>query len=948
MPSVFVGRERELAELVRIGLAAMAGDGAVVLLAGEAGIGKTALLERVLARIGQRGVPVLTGRALADEGVPEFWPWRRVLEQAVQAGVGEPGPDCAPGLGPHLVALRRESELDPVAAVRFRAFERTTRALRAAAEPAGLIIALEDLHWADTATLDLLRYLCGELGGARLLVVGTYREPDGGDVRGLATLAAVGLVHVVRLAPLDVGHVAAYLRSSADNAAVDDSWAVRLHRHSGGNPLFVRELTGLLAREWLRPNPDADLPVPPGLRRVVAHRLASLGDGCRNVLAGCAAIGEEIDIELLTAADQDAAAHLGEAVAAGVLLDDPSRPRILRFSHDVVRQVCYHGLGRSERVAWHGRIAEALQAAEPDETRLAQLARHRIRSAVDGPGRRAAVSACRRAAEAELRRLAFAGAGRWYDEALELSDAGAERCELLLGRAEAAFRDGQVDQALDACTAAMEQAERLGRADLAAASALVVRGIGGEEAGLALAALCERAFAVLGASGEEPDTALEARLLAQHSMALAEGVSVRLAEPISRRAMDLAERSGDPIAVIDALNSRRLVLTGPEGIVELTALGRRMREASALAERPEAALWAHIWRIDAAMQQGLTAAMDAEIFELTKLVERLGWPLARWHLLRVRANRAVLTGRFTEAERLMEAGRTVARQTQDASAQNLFYSALTSLLVLTGATDRYADDFRRIEDHMDLPLMLASRSAFHVQTGDAERAAELFERCRSRLEDLQPEPSWTATIFFAGEAAARLADPEIATMCYRRLLPYEPYYVNLSPACNGSVARVLGLLAGTLGDLDAADAHLSRAVAMETRIGALPFVAVAQLDHATLLARRRTTGDRDRAVRLAEAAGRTARSLGMAPVAEGVARLLGELSGVRSGPATLTPQEKTIAGHVARGRTNQQIAAELVVSVRTVETHVRNILRKVGLTNRTELAAWALRHRLGA
>ncbi|MGH3379552.1 MAG: ATP-binding protein, partial [Mycobacterium sp.] len=368
MPPIFVGREPELTDLMRIGKGAVAGDGAVVLLAGEAGIGKTALLERLLDRLGRSGVPLLTGRALADEGVPEFWPWRRVLEQALSAGLGG-----EPELGPHLVTLRTETDLDPVAAVRFRAFERTARALRTAAEPGGLVVAIEDLHWADAATLDLLRYLCGEIGGTRLLVVGTYREPDGGDVPGLAALAAAGPVHVVRLAPLEVGHVAAYLRGTD---AVDDSWAVRLHRHSGGNPLFVRELTGLLAREHLLPTAGGDLPVPPGLRRVVAHRLARLGDGCRNALAGCAAIGEEIDIELLTAADEDAGVHLGEAVTAGVLLDDPSRPRVLRFSHDVVRQVCYHGLDRSERVAWHGRIADALQAADPDETRLGQLARH--------------------------------------------------------------------------------------------------------------------------------------------------------------------------------------------------------------------------------------------------------------------------------------------------------------------------------------------------------------------------------------------------------------------------------------------------------------------------------------------------------------------------------------------------------------------------------------------
>lgn len=954
MEPVFVGRGWELAELAKIGAAAAAGGGAVVLLVGEAGIGKSALLERFLGRAEQGGAPVLTGRALSDEGAPALWPWRRVLEQAAARGLGGGGESGSAGavtdpagwLGPELVTLAQESELDPAAAIRFRAFERTARAFRAAAEPGGLIVALEDLHWADEASLELLRFVCGEVAGTRLLVVGTFREPDGAEIPGLAAVAGLASVHVVRLAPLAVGHVAECLRGRAEDGRVDGSWAAVVHRYSGGNPLFVRELADLLARERLLPGPAADLPVPPGLRRVVAQRLARLSAGCRDLLGGCGAVGEEIDVEELTAVAGGAADYLAEAVAAGVLVDDPAQPRMLRFSHDVVRRVCYEVLGRAERVGWHRRIADALEAAGPEEMRLGELARHRVSAAIDAAGRRAAVSACRRAATADLRRLAFASAERWYGEALKLCDGGAERCELLLGQADAAFRAGQVSQALDVCAAAMEQAERLGRGDLAAASALVVRGIGGPQAGLALAALCERAFAVLGTDDDAPDgqdAALRARLLAQHSIALADGATVRLARPMSGRAMELAEHSGDPAAIIDALNSQRLTLSGPEGIAELLALGSRMREAATAADRPEAALWGHIWRIDAALQLGSIAAVDAEIFELATLVERLGWPVGRWHLFRVQATRAFLAGRFAEAQRFMTSGQAVARQIQDSSMPFLFFAAVSNLQMMTGRADQYAEELRQLEDSTDFPLMLAARSVFHLRMGDIERASALFERVRPYLDDLYTEPRWTATMAFAGEAAARLAEREAAELCYQRLLPFEPYYVNQSPGCGGSMARVLGVLSGSLGELETADVHLSRAVSMETRIGALPFGALARLDHANVLARRAAPGDRDRAVQLAEAGLHTARRLGMAPTVEGATRLLAELTGARRGTAALTRQERTIAALVAQGRTNKEIADRLVVSIRTVETHVRNILRKAGLANRTQLAAWALR-----
>jgi len=175
-----VGRSTELETLRALLAGALAGSGAAAVVTGEAGIGKTTLVEAVARESAAGGCPVLVGRAAPDEGAPAFWPWHRLLAQAHRDGVAgsDPGRDGVAGLDPALLAPTAEP--DPTPAARFLAIEATVLALRAAAEPAGLVLVLEDLQWADAASLDLLRHLCGEVSGYRILVLGTVREPADG------------------------------------------------------------------------------------------------------------------------------------------------------------------------------------------------------------------------------------------------------------------------------------------------------------------------------------------------------------------------------------------------------------------------------------------------------------------------------------------------------------------------------------------------------------------------------------------------------------------------------------------------------------------------------------------------------------------------------------------------------------------------------------------------
>jgi DNA-binding CsgD family transcriptional regulator len=922
----FVGRGRELAELARSAAQAVAGHGCAVFVTGEPGIGKTTVVERAARSAG--GAPVLVGRAVVDDGAPAFWPWLRLLEQPAAAA-----------LGLHRGLLDLGDTREPGPAARFHAVERTVRALLAAAEPAGLVLVIDDLQWADDASLRLLRHLCRELGGARVLLLGTCRDPDGAEASLLTEITGLAAVRVLRLPPLGVADVAEYLGPTGG------PWAEQVHRHSGGNPLFVRELVRVLAQQDRLAGPAGHLPpVPAELRRLVGYRLSQLGEECHRLLGGCAVIGDEVDLRLLPG---DARAELlAEAVSAGVLVEQADEPGRLRFSHGLVRQAAYDALGRAERVRWHARIAAVLRSMAVDEERAVEVARHAVRAAVDGPSRAVAVADCRAAAAVSLRRLAFDDAAHWQrqalaligDEADEADDAVVERATTLLALADAEYRGGRVAEAVGHCLTVADLAEQLPDGDVAAEllarAATIVHGVAGPA--VEIAGLCERALA-------RPEHRHgHAAVLAQYAWALAELGQVDEARAISERALAMAERGGDPAEVIAAVHARHQSLGGPDDVARRLALGTRLSGLAAIADRPDAAVWAHLWRIEAAYQVGTITAVDRELAALGALVDRLGWPLARWQYLRARAARALLAGRFAEAETTALAMRDLGLGIQDAGAQGLFYAFVAGLLQRTGRYTEYEHAFTTTAATLgDLPIVQAHLGRYLLLAGHDDLAAELLARLRPVVGELAMDNRWMPTVALGGELAVGLGDHATAELCYRLTLPYADQYLNSSTSMLGSLSAVLGRVALGLGRHDDALAHFTAAVSMERRVGAVPDLAVAQLGLATALVGRGRPGDRDRALPRAEEALRTARRLGMAPTVAAASALTDGLTGVTS--AGLTVREREIAGLVASGRSNRAIAERLVLSERTVETHVRNVLAKVGLANRTQLAAWALR-----
>ncbi|HEY6592994.1 MAG TPA: LuxR C-terminal-related transcriptional regulator, partial [Asanoa sp.] len=688
-------------------------------------------------------------------------------------------------------------------------------------------------------------------------------------------------------------------------------------------------------RRLRRPAAEVDLPV--GLRRLVAQRMAQLSPGCRALLGGCAVAGEEVDVALARSLAPDADGLLAEALAAGVLVDDPLAPATLRFSHDLVRRALYSELTRTERLGWHRRIADTLEAAGVPEQRLGELARHRLRAAVDPAERRTAADACAAAGAAAARGLDLAAAADWYGQAADLDDDPVRRAVMLLARAGAAFREGRFGAALADCMRVVDLAEPRGRADLVAAAAVVVRGYYGDDVVLAL---CDRAEAMLG----DEDTARHAQVLAQRAFVLAQHGRIDEADPVSKRAMAMAERSGDPAALVGAVHARHQVAGEPDGVTERLALGKRMIELADSVRRFDTAMWGHLWRIDAAYQLGSLSVVDAEMIALETLTEREG-PLARWHLLRARSARAAVVGRLGEAVRLVTEAREIGRRMQDPTGDGMYWAFISSLTPWLGrppdhqATTAWLRGSRAGE----MGITTSTVGLISALVGDLDDAAFWYDRFRRILPDLQRDLLWLPSVISGGELAARLGDREVAGRCYELARPCAGYYLYTITAISGAAPRMLGEIAYRLGDLDRAARHAQEAISMEERIGALPGLASARILLARVLAARGRQGDRDRALAAAEKAAAAGRRLGMPPVTSEGSALVDELSGVRAGAASLTAREREIALFLAEGLANRAIAGKLVLSERTVETHVRNLLAKLGLANRTQVAAWAAR-----
>ncbi|HZQ38991.1 MAG TPA: AAA family ATPase, partial [Dehalococcoidia bacterium] len=633
----FVGRDQELALLDARLAEARVGRGALVLLSGEPGIGKTRTAEELARCAGEAGMRVLWGRCWEGPGAPAFWPWVEALRPllsaesaadvaAACAAIGPAAADLAtvlPELRGRLRLAQSPPALDPDQA-RFRLFESVSLFLRALAARRPLLLVLDDLHWADTASLLLLQFFARDLSAVSLLLLGTYRDvevdrdhPLGETLAALRRQPAFSRLSLGGLAP---DAVLAVMRALAPltEERVTSALARALHDDTEGNPFFIQEAVRHLresGRELAGIDDLRGLGVPDGVREVIGRRVARLSPNCLQTLRVAAVIGREFSIAVLRAAmaagetpidDGSLAVALDEAEIASVVSAIPGAPGRYRFVHALMRETLYDELTSMRRLRLHRQVGRALAQRHADELdpHLAELAHHFAQAATLYPEDAAqAAWYAARAAERAGRLLAYEEAARHYElalRALELEGHGdaPRRCDLLLALGEAEARAGRNSQARQRFAQVAELARTLADWQRFAQAAL---GFGGPVVTVGvvdapLVRLLEEALAALG----QAECPLRARLLARLGMELLYSEAADAADRrdrLSAAAVTMARHSDDATALGFALNARHYAIWEPSTLSERLAAATEIVEIGEASGSADLAMQGRRWRI---------------------------------------------------------------------------------------------------------------------------------------------------------------------------------------------------------------------------------------------------------------------------------------------------------------------------------------------------------------
>jgi DNA-binding CsgD family transcriptional regulator/tetratricopeptide (TPR) repeat protein len=939
--AALVGRTRELAELEQALEAAQAGSGATILVSGEAGIGKTRLASELATRARDAGFDVLLGRSIDLVGT----------ELAYQPFVE--------ALRPLRGSRRPDGE---AAGTQLRVFEDTLALLTDRAAVSPVLLVLEDLHWADTSTLDLVVFLAHNLAELRLLLLATYRADEHSSAERMRRLVdgvrRSGSALLVELGPLTRDELTALLAASAD-AAPPVALADAILARSEGNPFFAEELLAAA---------DQSGELPRGLRDLLLQRLTRLDSQTQDLLRLAAAAGRDVGYPLLLAIaglpERDARDSLRQAVEHAILVPEQATGSF-RFRHALLAEAIYATILPGEREELHAQLADEL-----------------ARSGVGSP--------------AELAPH-WAAAGR-SREALAASVDAARQAEAVFGLAEA---HAHLERALTLWHAASDPAELAGidLAELCRWTAELASQVG---AASRAGELARRAIELVGT--EDPHRAAVLHVgLAEHLYetgrddaafaALERAVELVPAEPPSpERAYSLASLAG---GLMLAWRHAESLTVGEQALALAWAVGAGEAEIRALT----------VCGIDLAYL-GRADEGVAHLRRALHLGEEIG---DHWGLERVYINFTdVLTmlGRPRESARLGQAGLEVMRR-YGIYSPLLISNQIESLLAIGDGDEAErlsAAALRSVTSSFPYAL-LTTRALVEIERGEFDAARAHLDAATTTLREDRGLGLYDAWVADLALWERRLADADV---CIRRGLAMarqpEAAQIRVQVCAKGlRVQAELAALARARRDGDALRDHVDRARQLLTVArraaaeasaitpNATGWLAISEAEYVRAAgdARPETWAEaaatwerlerpavgaycrwREAEALVAAGASRTeaaaplrtahavAARIGANPLLREL-ELLAERARLDLAPpeaasprrgleATLglTPREAEVLTLVARGYTNREIADALVISVKTASVHVSHILRKLDVPNRREAAAIA--HRFAA
>ena len=836
---------------------------------------------------------------------------------------------------------------------RFAMFAEVRRRLAQAARRSGLLLVLDDLQWADEASAVLLADVVRQLRGTLILVLATYRESAAsGDTSAglLPRLSADANTERVDLGGLPVGAVGDMLLAAGLPGSADQAGAV--HSETGGNPFLVRELARMLAEQ------RRGGPVPGRVAEATAHRLAQLSAPARALARTAAVAGNNFSAgvvaRILEVRVLALLGPLDECRAAGFLVAG-DRPGDHRFSHALVRSAVAAGLSAAEQRRLHAAAADAIEALYEGQLdlHLAEVARHRVEASLPGD-RAVAVAACEAAAGVAAESLAFEEAVRLYRQALSVGEGeirDPDRFRLELALAEALHRSGDLPGSQRTAAAVGRRAERQRDRLWLARTALVMEATGVPEWDGEICRICEQALA-----GNDLPGDLRARVSSRYAQALVYRDEYDRAGQVSQDALAAAGSAGDPVVLVDALRARQLACCAPDGVAERGVLASRMLEVADALGSAWLEMWGRLWRIDTLFETGQLRSVRSELADLEICVERVPGPLAQWYFLETSAALALATGRFTEATRLAADAFKVFSDMGHPVAFGGYSVILGQAGLHIGfGRSGMIELFDQIPDHLRPDAVDTTRGVATVFPALSFALIRLHEGDRAAAEaayaQAGPVRSWTpipamrlAAWAHGLPVAISLGRTQDIEFLAAQFEPFRGQHVanGAGPGVYmGPVELPLGQAAAALGRLDPAVDDLRTAASICDANGARGCAVQARVELAAALTRRQAPGDQDEAQAALDAAAAEAEQLGMAPFTAWIEQLRARRPAAASSDSPLSPREFEVAGLVGRGLTNKQIGQNLYVSERTAENHVQHILTKLGLRNRSQIAAWA-------
>jgi DNA-binding CsgD family transcriptional regulator len=476
----------------------------------------------------------------------------------------------------------------------------------------------------------------------------------------------------------------------------------------------------------------------------------------------------------------------------------------------------------------------------------------------------------------------------------------------------------------------VELADGAGRTDLVATAALTLDAVGDGTWDRTVQSWCLRALDALGGN--------DARLLARLAETRFYSGDVAGADAPAARALALAEAGADPDALVAALRARQLTYSGPEHSDQRAELARRMTALGERERRPAVEMWGRLWTVDVLWEHGDLGGIEAEATRLRWCVAQQRSPLAEWHLLVCRAALAQARGEFAQAAALGDEAFALVAGTGHPAA----FGARMSLVGTIGHHVGHTED--AFGPPVDQAFDVGDpRTALFARLGPASALAESgkLDEAGHHYRLAGPPWSWDIPPYFrmpalaVGASVAILLGLRADIAWFRTALEGQRsgHLVGGGGTASylGPVELVVGRCAAALDDLDNAADHLGSALATCERIGAPGFGVEAACELAAVRLRQRAP---DPATALLTRARPAAQRMGMTPWVRRIDQLLG------GGAGPLSAREREVAELVALGRSNREIAEQLVLSERTVGNHVQHILTKLGFGNRSQVAAW--------